>query len=378
MHYAESASRRSGRLGAAHFLHIGLGLAMLSFGDGVAAESLQAKETETIHVQAFDLPESSYLSEDTRTTLARQHILWAAASRSSCAPMLGAPRESVAEVRHCQAAEFYETSVYKDVRNRYPVVVAPQEIGGVYTEVFTPVGGVASKNKERVLINLHGGGFLEGSRSISHLESIPIAAVAKIKVISVDYRQAPEYRFPAATQDVVAVYRQLLKTYKPENIGIFGCSAGGLLTAQTVAWLRKELLPIPGAIGMFCMGASYTGKGDSSIIAHAIEGSSEADFAKYYEYFEGANPNDPLVYPVLSNQVMAAFPPSLLITGTRDHAMSSVVYTHSRLVELGVKADLHVFEGMGHAFFYNPELSESREVFDLVSKFFYSHLGQVR
>jgi alpha/beta hydrolase fold len=62
-----------------------------------------------------------------------------------------------------------------------------------------------------VLINLHGGGFLEGSRSVSHMESIPITAVAKIKVISVDYRQAPEYRFPAATQDVVAVYRQLLK-----------------------------------------------------------------------------------------------------------------------------------------------------------------------
>jgi monoterpene epsilon-lactone hydrolase len=54
------------------------------------------------------------------------------------------------------------------------------------------------------------------------------------------------------------------------------------------------------------------------------------------------------------------------------------VYTHSRLVELGVKADLHVFEGMGHAFFYNPGLSESRDVYDLVSKFFYSHLGLVR
>jgi monoterpene epsilon-lactone hydrolase len=376
MHHADSASRRTGRLGAV--LHIAIGLAMLSSGEGVAAEPLQVEKTEAIHVQAFDLPESSYLSEETRIALARQHFLWAGASRSSCAPMQGATRESMAEIRRCQAAEFYATPVYQIVKERYPVVITPQEFGGVYTEILTPAGGIAAKNKERVLINLHGGGFLEGSRSISHIESIPITAVAKIKVVSVDYRQAPEYRFPAATQDVVAVYRQLLKIYKPENIGIFGCSAGGLLTAQTMAWLRKEHLPLPGAIGMFCMGASYTGKGDSSIIAHAIEGSSETDFAKYYEYFEGANPSDPLVYPVLSDQVMAAFPPSLLITGTRDHAMSSVVYTHSRLVELGVKADLHVFEGMGHAFFYNPDLSESREVYDLVSKFFYSHLGLVR
>lgn len=64
---------------------------------------------------------------------------------------------------------------------------------------------------------------------------------------------------------------------------------------------------LPGAVGMFCMGASYTGKGDSAYIARAIEGSSEAEFAKYFAYFEATNPKDPLVYPVLSNSVMAAY-----------------------------------------------------------------------
>ena len=347
----------------------------LAFAPRVSADSPRPEDNGTLHVRAFELPESSYLSEETRAALARQHVLWAAASRSSCPPLEGAARESMAEIRKCQAAEFYQTSVYKEVRDRYPVSIMPQEIGGVYTEVFTPVNGVAPKNKERVLINLHGGGFLEGSRSISHMESIPIAAVAKIKVISVDYRQAPEYRFPAASQDVTAVYRQLLKTYKPQNIGIFGCSAGGLLTAETVAWLQKEHLPSPGAIGMFCMGASYVGKGDSSYIARAIEGSSESEFTKYLAYFEGTDPHDPLAFPVLSDQVMARFPPSLLISGTRDHALSSVVYTHARLDQLGVKADLHVFEGMGHAFFYNPDLPQSRDVYALVGRFFDSHLG---
>jgi acetyl esterase/lipase len=354
---------------------LGFGLVASAFGPGVWADSSGPEDNVTIHVRAFDLPESSYLSEETRAALARQHVRWAAASNSSCPPLEGAARENMAKIRNCQADEFYQTAVYKDIRNRYPVLIVPQEIGGVYTEVFTPAGGITAKNRERVLINLHGGGFLEGSRSISHMESIPIAAVAKIKVISVDYRQAPEYRFPAASQDVTAVYRKLLKTYKPQNIGIFGCSAGGLLTAETVAWLQKEHLPSPGAIGMFCMGASYVGKGDSSFIARAIEGSSESEFTKYLAYFESTDPHNPLAFPVLSNQVMAGFPPSLLISGTRDHALSSVVYTHSRLDELGVKADLHVFEGMGHAFFYNPDLPQSRDVYALVGKFFDSHLG---
>jgi epsilon-lactone hydrolase len=80
-------------------------------------------------------------------------------------------------------------------------------------------------------------------------------------------------------------------------------------------------------------------------------------------------------HSVLSRKVLQAFPPSLLITGTRDHAMSAVVYTHSRLSQLGVETELHVFEGLGHAFFYDPALPESREVYSLVSKFFDAHLG---
>ena len=236
-------------------------------------------------------------------------------------------------------------------------------------------GGIGRRNQKRVLINLHGGGFLEGSRTVSQLESIPIAGVARIKVVSVDYRQAPEARFPAASEDVAAVYRELLKSYAPKNIGIYGCSAGGLLTAQTVAWLQKEHVPLPGAVGMFCMGATYTGKGDSAFIARAIEGAPADEFAKYFAYFDGTQPDDPLVYPVSSEKMLQVFPPSLLVTATRDHAMSSAVYTHSRLSRLGVETELHVFEGLGHAFFYDPALPESREVYSLVSKFFDAHLG---
>jgi acetyl esterase/lipase len=252
---------------------------LLTFVCGIAPQTLVKALADTsnldgdsAHVQAFDLPQSVYLSEETRSVLRQHHALWAAAFNSSCGSLQGANLAGLAKIRECQAAAFYTSEIYRQVRDRYPVSIASQRIGGVYTEIFTPSRGIGRQNQKRVLINLHGGGFLEGSRTVSHLESIPIAAVAQIKVVSVDYRQAPEARFPAASEDVVAVYREL-------------------------------------------------------------------------------------------------------VTGTRDHAMSAVVYTHSRLSQLGVETDLHVFEGLGHAFFYDPALPESRAVYALVSKFFDAHLG---
>ena len=72
---------------------------------------------------------------------------------------------------------------------------------------------------------------------------------------------------------------------------------------------------------------------------------------------------------------MARFPPALLITGTRDYAMSAVLHTHAQLVRLGVEAELHVREGMEHAYFYDPALPEAREAYDIIVKFSNRHLG---
>src|SRR5512146_1888235 len=124
-----------------------------------------------------------------------------------------------------------------------------EKIGGVHAYVYTPKEGVSTSNQNRVLINLHGGGFSGCWPGCAELESIPVSALGKIQVVTVDYRQGPEYKFPAASEDVASVYKELLKTYKPENIGIYGCSAGGMLTAMSVAWFQKHELPRPAAIG---------------------------------------------------------------------------------------------------------------------------------
>ena len=77
----------------------------------------------------------------------------------------------------------------------------------------------------------------------------------KDRVVSLDYRQGPKYRFPAASEDVAAVYAHLLKDHAPRDVGIYGCSAGGMLAAMSVAWFEKHNLPRPGAVGILCAGA---------------------------------------------------------------------------------------------------------------------------
>jgi len=261
----------------------------------------------------------------------------------------------------------------------FPVVLDDTKIAGVHAYVYTPSGGVAPANKDRVLINLHGGGFSGCWPGCAELESRPIAALGGIKVVSLDYRQGPENKFPAASEDVAAVYKELLNTYKPGNIGIFGCSAGGMLTAESVAWFQKHELPRPGAIGIFCASAgefggdaAYTSTplGEARLMPEMREGG-----VTRLGYFSGTDPKDPLIAPINSPEMLAKFPPTLIITGTRGFEMSSALYTHTQLVKLGADADLHVWEGLFHGFFYNPDVPESREAYDVIVKFFDKHLG---
>ncbi len=260
---------------------------------------------------------------------------------------------------------------------RYAAAMEPRTIGGVYTEVFTPKDGVATENKDRVLINLHGGGFIMGARTVGAIESVPIASIGRITVISIDYRLAPEHRFPAASEDVAAVYRELLKRYKPSQIGIYGCSAGGMLGGQSMAWFQKEGLPIPAALGVFCATLGDFDNGDSAWLSSAIGGMLPPPSPNaQLPYFIGADRQDPLAYPVVSPVVLAKFPPTLFITGTRAKELSSAVHSHIQLVKAGVDAELAVWEGMDHAFLNNPDLPESREAYDVIVKFFGKHLGK--
>jgi acetyl esterase/lipase len=329
-----------------------------------------------VHVSGFDLPLSSYMSEEAkRRFIDKRHE--APLNDPGAAVPIEKVRETVDEV--------YRKKV-EQLQTAYPVLIAERKIGGVTVHSVAPKDGVASHNRDRLLINLHGGGFEVGAVWLGLTESIPIASVARITVIAVDYRMAPEYQFPAASEDVASVYHELLRHYRAENIGIYGCSAGGSLAAMVAAWLQKQNEPNPGAIGIFSAGAfagfatdpSNRGSwgGDSRFVAPLLAGKKTGSVASI-RYLRNVALDDPLVSPGVSPEVLAKFPPTLLITGTRAYDMSAAVQTQRELTKAGVDADLHVWDGMGHCFFLDQSLPESKEAYAVIGKFFDRRLGGV-
>ena len=264
---------------------------------------------------------------------------------------------------------------------RYAVTHGERTIGGVVTDYVSPATGVARRNAHRVLINLHGGGFLSGARTAALVESVPIASLMKIPVISVDYRLAPEAHFPAASEDVAAVYKELLKQFKPSQIGIYGCSAGGILAAESIAWFESHKLPLPAAVGVLCasLGEDFSA-GDSGIITWQLNGFPQPPKGTmgFFRsgYFEGVSEGNPLARPVYSPALLAKFPPTIFLTATRSMEFSAAVHSHNALLQVGVKAELNVWDGLPHAFMYNSNLPESRQAYEILVKFFDEHLSR--
>jgi acetyl esterase/lipase len=319
----------------------------------------------TVQISSARIPYSALASEAAR-------IKFSNLMATTSAPPVGS---SVEEQRRFYDA--FNSNLVEQMKKRYDIVIQQARIAGLQVDIVTPSEGISARNRARVLINLHGGAFMWGAHSGGLVESIPIASVGRIKVITVDYREAPESVFPAASQDVAAVYAALLKDYSPKNIGIYGCSAGGILTAESVAWIVTHQLPKPGAVGTFC-GSALDIQGDSAFLATPLTGQPFTDnplSAKDLPYFKGADLDDSMVFPGNSRTLLAKFPPTLLITGSRDFAMSSVVRSHSMLVEAQVDAELHVYEGMWHAFFINADLPESQAAYSVIVRFFDRHLG---
>jgi len=342
-------------------------------GHGIAPKQTLANQG-TIPINDFDLPTSCYLSETSLKLLKQQEQ--ASQALASVCPEINEKEENIDAIRQC-SEKYYYPKILKHYQDRYNVIIEPQTIAGVYTETITPATGIPPENQHLVLINLHGGGFKYGARWAGQFESIPIAALANIKVISIDYRLAPEHTFPAASEDVAAVYAALLNDYQPENMGIYGTSAGGLLTAQSIAWFLEQNIPLPAAIGMFCAGAYSWSTGDSSYMTQAIYGSVPSGSLDN-PYFKGSSQaNNPLIYPGCSEATLKHFVPSLLISATRDYALSSVVHTHTQLNRLAIPAELYIWEGLGHGFHVlNPDLPQSREACNVIVKFFKQYLGK--
>ena len=257
----------------------------------------------------------------------------------------------------------------------YPAEVADAKIAGVPVRIVTPREPDPAKS-DRVLINLHGGGFRTDTGSL--LESIPIANLTRTKVVAVLYRLAPEHVFPAAVDDAVAVYRELLATHAPDKIGLFGTSAGAILAAETAVKLRQLGLPLPALLGIFSGSGDFSRAGDS-LALFGIQGLAGTPLPRgpgpsSPDYVGKTDPRDPVLSPVFAD--LRGMPPTLLITSTRDLLLSGTVILHRAYLKAGVDARLLVFEGQPHAFWLDASLPESREANESMARFFNEHLGK--
>ncbi len=151
-----------------------------------------------------------------------------------------------------------------------------------------------------------------------------------------------------------------------------------MLTGQSIGWFRAHGLPRPGAIGVLCASLGKLVSGDSAYLAGPLNGFPAPAVAvggrprggTGFAYLSDVADTDERAYPEVSSDLLASFPPTLFITGTRSMEFSAATYSHNQLVKAKVKADLHVWDGLFHGFIYNSELPESREAYSVIADFF--------
>jgi monoterpene epsilon-lactone hydrolase len=264
------------------------------------------------------------------------------------------------------------------LRDKLGVRVEPTVIGGVAAFIYTPAE-IAQANRDRVLLHFHGGGYVLLPGESGGLEAIMMATQARTKVISVDYRMAPDFPYPAAMDDAIAVYKQLLTTTDAKKIGVFGTSTGGGMTLALVLRAKAEGLPLPGAIAPGSPWSDMTKTGDTYFANEMVDNvlvSHEGWLAEAaIVYANGHDLKDPMLSSVYGD--LHAFPPTILTSGTRDMFLSNTVRVHQKLRAAGVVADLLVFEGQSHAqYLFAPLAPESMEHFAEVSAFFDKQLDR--
>lgn len=281
--------------------------------------------------------------------------------------------ETLAEQRN--QVDAWQTRAGAAMKAVYPANVAAAVIAGVPVRVITPMS-IPAEKRDRVLINVHGGGFHVDSGSLT--ESIPMANLTQTKVVSVLYRLSPEHSFPAAVDDAVAVYKELLKTHKPQDMALYGTSAGAILTTEIAVRLKQLGLPLPAALGVFSGLGDFTRDGDSWAM-YSLQGLSghlnvpqPAD-GHDSDYVGSTNKSDPVLSPLFAD--VHGFPPTLFITSTRDLLLSGTTTLQRHFYESGVESPLIVFEGLPHAFWNDVSLPESREALKLMAEFMDKQVG---
>ena len=254
-----------------------------------------------------------------------------------------------------------------------PVSCARVSADGVDGEWIAP----ANAPLDRAILYFHGGGFRLGSVS-SHRDLIArLADASGCRVLAINYRLAPEHRFPAPVEDALAAYGWMLdQGLKPENVAFAGDSAGGNLVLAGMLSLRERGLPLPAAgvlmspwTDLAATGASYVSRADADPIHQRP---MILALAKNY-LGEAGNPGHPLASPLYAD--LTGLPPLLIQVGDCETVLDDSVMFTEKARAAGVEVELQVWDGMIHVFqMFGAELPEAHQAIASIAQFLNRHL----
>jgi epsilon-lactone hydrolase len=247
------------------------------------------------------------------------------------------------------------------------VTCEPVNAGGVPAEWIAAPGAV----QDRVILYLHGGGYVIGSINTHRAMIARIARASNARALAIDYRLAPEHPFPAAVDDATAAYKWLLaEGYEPGKIVIAGDSAGGGLTLAALVALRDSGVPMPAGAVPISPWTDLEGTGESVRSRAAkdpmVTQSNLAESAK--QYYGAHDPRDPLVSPLHAN--FRGLPPMLIHVGDAEILLDDATRVAERAKQAGVDVELEVWDDMIHVWHvFAKLLPEGQQAIDKIGKF---------
>ena len=255
--------------------------------------------------------------------------------------------------------------------------VEPIECAGVSCQwVAAPAARV-----DKAIVYLHGGGFQVGSLA-SHRELMAeLSAAAGTRVLGVDYRLAPEHRFPAALDDTLAVWGCLrAQGFRPGDIAFAGDSAGAGLALSALLALKERGQELPAAAFLMSAWTDLTASGESYESRAAADPIHQRPMilAMARNYLgKGGDPNHPLASPLMASPAQLRGLPSMLFqVGDRETVLSDSEAFARKAREAGVNARCETWPGMIHVFQQFPvELPEARQAIASAGQFLAAHLG---
>jgi epsilon-lactone hydrolase len=238
-----------------------------------------------------------------------------------------------------------------DLLMKFPVDAETRKIAGADCHVLTS-RKIAPEDRKKVHLHIHGGAWILFGGKVGLALAKLVAMEHQVVTYAVDYRMPPDHPFPAGLDDCLAVYADLLKRYDPKDIMVSGVSAGGNLAAALMLKARDKGLPKPAALILNSPVTDLTNAGDSWSVLEDLDPvlRDKGGVGSTALYLNGNDPRHPYLSP-LFGKLDDAFPPTHLITGTRDRLLSDTVRMHAALRAVNVPADLFVMEAMPHSGF---------------------------